>query len=174
MWTALETNLGIACACLPAMYPMLEAFTHFGLDDDGAKFSRRGSRRSSTKSKMHGEYSHQEKTARFSRPRRAPNTATSSFGFNQPVPVYDRSTICGVHEVSPVKTESPWRNDEGQWTRLSPPRGAIPHVSMMAIHRPQPVYMEEFDHRPETVDVGTGFSGSYHEYMKQGMKQGWV
>ena len=73
-----------------------------------------------------------------------------------------------------METESPWRNDEGQWTRLSPPRGAIPHVSRMVMHRPEQVYMEEFDYRPDTVDVGTGFPGSYHEYMKQGVKQGWI
>lgn len=150
------------------MYPMLEAFTHHDLQEDEAKWSGRGSRASSTNSQLHGEYSHQEKTARFSRPRRAPKTATSSFGFNQPVPVYDRSAICSVHEVSPVETESPWRSNEGRWKRLSPPRGGIPHVSTMGMHRPEPVYMEEVDHRSDTVDVGTGFPGSCNEYMKQG------
>ena len=73
-----------------------------------------------------------------------------------------------------METESPWRSDEGQWTRPSPPRAAIPHVSTMAIHRPEPLYMEEVDHCSDTVDVGTGFSGSYYEHMKQGMKQGWI
>lgn len=150
------------------MYPLLEAFTHYDLEEDEAEWSRRGSRRSSTRSQSHGEYSHQEKTARFSRPRRAPKTATSSFGFNQPVPVYDRSAICSIHEVSPVETESPWRSNEERWKRLSPPWGLIPHVSTMGMHRPEPVYMKEVDHCLDTVDVGTGFPGSCNEYMKQG------
>ena len=34
--------------------------------------------------------------------------------------------------------------------------------------------MREFDHRPDTVDGGIGFSGSYHENMKQVTKQGWI
>lgn len=147
---------------------MLEAFTLYGPDENGAKSSRRGSRRSSTKSEMHVEYSHQEKTARFSRPRRAPKTATSSFGFNQPVPVYDRSAICSIHEVSPVETESPWRSDEERLKQLSPPRGPFQHVSMMAMLRPEPVYVREVDRRPDTVDLGIGFPGSCNEYMKQG------
>ena len=147
---------------------MLEAFTHCDLEEDEAESSGQGSHRSSTKSQLHGEYSHQEKTARFSRPRRAPKTATSSFGFNQPVPIYDRSVICSVHEVSPVETESPWRSNEERWKRLSPPCGPIPHVSMMGMHRPEPVYMEEVNHRPDTVVVGTGSPGKFNEYMKQG------
>ncbi len=147
---------------------MLEAFTHYDLVEDEAKLSGRGSRRSSTKSPLQGENSHQEKTARFSRARRAPKTATSSFGFNQPVPVYGRSAICSVHEVSPVETESSWRSDEERWKRLSPPRGAISHISTMGMHRPKPVYMEDVDHRPHTVDRETGFPGSCNEFMKQG------
>ena len=44
----------------------------------------------------------------------------------------------------------------------------------MAMLRPEPVYIGEVDHRPDTVEVGTRFSGNYHEYMKLGMKQGWI
>ena len=73
-----------------------------------------------------------------------------------------------------METESPWRNDEGKWTRLSWPRGTIPHVSTMVMHRLEPVSMEEVDHHPDMVDVGTGFSGSYYEHMKRGMNQGWI
>lgn len=136
------------------MYPLLQASTPHSPQTDEEKLSGRGSRRSSTKSQSHGSYSHQEKTktARFSRPRRAPETATSSFGFNQPVPIYDRSAICSVHEeLSPVETES---RTEERWKRLSPLRGSVvPHVSMMGVRRPEPVYVEDVDR---------------NEYMKQG------
>ena len=123
------------------MYPLLEAFTHYDPQTDVEKLSGRGSRRSSAKSQLH---SHQEKPVRFSRPRRAPETATSSFGFNQPVPIYDRSAICSIHEeVSPVETES---RNEKRWKRLSPPGRTLPHVSMMGVRRPEPVYVEDVDH----------------------------
>ena len=136
------------------MYSLLQAFTHHNPRTDEEKLSARGSRRSSSKSQLHGSYSHQEKTktARFSRPRRAPETATSSFGFNQPVPIYDRSAICSIHEeVSPVETES---RTEERWKRLSPlQRNSVLHVSMMGLRRPEPVYVEDVDR---------------NEYMKQG------
>ena len=146
------------------MYPMLEACTHHSPQMDVEKLSGRSSRRSSTKSQLHGSYSHQEKTktARFSRPRRAPDTATSSFGFNQPVPIYDRSAICSIHEevsLSPVETENetPWMrsNEERLWKRLSPQaRGTVvTHVSMMSVRKPEGVYKGEVDHS---------------EYMNQG------
>ena len=67
-----------------------------------------------------------------------------------------------------MEIESPWRSNEERWKRLSPPRGPIPHVSTMDMRQPEPVYMEEFDHRPDTVDMGTGFSGSFNEFTNQG------
>ena len=67
-----------------------------------------------------------------------------------------------------METESPWRSNEERGKRLSPPRGAIPHVSTMGMRRPEPVYIEEADHRPDTVDVATRFTGRCNEYMKQG------
>ena len=136
------------------MYPLLQAFAHHNPQTDEEKLSARGSRCSSSKPHLHGSYSHKEKTktARFSRPRRAPETATSSFGFNQPVPIYDRSAICSIHEeVSPVETES---RPEERWKRLSPlQRKSVPHVSMMGVRRPEAVYVEDVDR---------------NEYMKQG------
>ena len=144
---------------------MLEAFTYHDSQLDSEKLSARGSRRSSTKSQLHGSYSHQEKTktVRFSRPRRAPETATSSFGFNQPVPIYDRSAICSVYEevsLSPIETEneSPWMrsNEERLWKQLSPQaRGTVvTHVSMMSVRRPEGVYMGEVDHNDYIIRVG--------------------
>ena len=143
---------------------MLEAFTHHDPQLDSEKLSARSSRRSFTKSQLHGSYSHQEKTKiiRFSRPRRAAETATSSFGFNQPVPIYDRSAICSVHEevsLSPVETEheSPGMRspEERLWKRLSPQaRGTVvTHVSMMSVRRPEGVYMGEVEHN-EYINQG--------------------
>lgn len=50
-----------------------------------------------------------------------------------------------------METES---RTEGRWKRLSPlRRNFIPHVSMVGVRRPEPIYVEDVDR---------------NEYMKQG------
>ena len=96
VWTSLETNLGILCACFPAMRPLLHLLIH------GTLMSRARSSNSS-----HKQHSWPRSRAQIRRPsfdeatpalpsavtrpsnskRKKNHTATSSFGFDQPVPL---------------------------------------------------------------------------------------
>lgn len=103
IWTAVETNMGILCACIPTMKPLLRLLTHGTLKSSPTPYPQRGeSQRSWPKS---SQLSYDTRTpsplhaAKLNKPRRANHTASSSWGFNQPVPIYSKEAICDVYDL---------------------------------------------------------------------------
>ena len=145
IWTALETNLGIFCACLPTMGPLLRLRAYSPPQELKATRSPRKSLRSSIRLQWPGIlYLPKAKPARFSRPRR---TAASSFGYSQEIPTYSKSAICSVYELMSEECRSPpWRSDEKDGETLRPPllRRAYTTTSpSLRSDRPAPTYSEE-------------------------------
>ena len=104
IWTAVETNIGIVCACVPAMKPLLRLLTHGTLNKSTLQPHRSESQRSWPKPlcPSYGNSSPSPaplRSARLTKPRRANNSASSSFGFNQPVPVYSKEGLCDVYDL---------------------------------------------------------------------------
>lgn len=102
IWTAVETNIGIVCACFPAMKPLLRLLTHGTLKTSERVPPRSESQRSWPKP-ARSSYDNTSpsplQSAKLSKPRRANHTASSSFGFNQPVPMYSKEAICDVYDL---------------------------------------------------------------------------
>ena len=181
IWTALETNLGIVCACLPAMRPLLRLRAHSPPQELKATRSPRKSLRSSIRSQWPGIlYLSKAKPARFSRPRR---TAASSFGYNQEIPTYSKSAICSVYKLRSEECRSPpWRSDEKDGETLRPPllrRARTTPTPSFRSDRPAPTYSEEdiwdrYDDRiaedrgSEQLSEGTGSDGWYGGSNRQG------
>lgn len=145
IWTALETNLGIVCACLPAMRSLLRLRAHSPPQEPKITRSPRKGLRISIRSQRPGIlYLPMVKPARFSRPRR---TAASSFGYNQEISTYSKSTICSVYELRSEECSSPgWRSDEKEGETLRPPPLRRAHATptpSFSSDRPAPTYSEE-------------------------------